>query len=231
MCVLPESRRRASGYDSFLSHSASWMDPKQFRKYDWIEAKVMKARSDPRAESYIVDVDSIQVVDKIKTDKAWGARRAIVGPFMGTSMCQLRADRDLHKFPTLGIVRPSRIDRLRIEPTDAVWSTEDLARMAQMHLIDVDHRQPLQKIPYTFYYDFECATPTCAGHRMSCTDWEMSQSYRSWFRQYKEDWESAFRVTYERDMKEKNDTQFYVGTVHGHPNNWVIVGLWYPRRQ
>ena len=58
-------------------------DPKQFRKYDWIEAKVMKARSDPRAESYIVDVDSIQVVDKIKTDKAWGARRAIVGPLWG----------------------------------------------------------------------------------------------------------------------------------------------------
>ena len=53
-------------------------DPKQFRKYDWIEAKVMKARSDPRAESYIVDVDSIQVVDKIKPESTEGVGRVSV---------------------------------------------------------------------------------------------------------------------------------------------------------
>lgn len=27
---------------------------------------------------------------------------------------------------------------------------------------------------------------------------------------------------------ERNDTHFYVGTVHGNPFNWVIVGLFYP---
>ena len=29
-------------------------------------------------------------------------------------------------------------------------------------------------------------------------------------------------------MKERYDTHFYVGTVHGHPNSWIIVGLFYP---
>jgi hypothetical protein len=39
-----------------------------------------------------------------------------------------------------------------------------------------------------------------------------------------------FRQRYERDMIEKNDTHFYVGYIHQHPDNWLIVGLFYPRR-
>ncbi len=31
-------------------------------------------------------------------------------------------------------------------------------------------------------------------------------------------------------MIEKNDTHFYVGTLHHHPNIWIIVGLFYPRK-
>ena len=205
--------------------------PRQFRKYDWIEAKITKAQSDPRVESFRVDPESIRVVDHIGTNREGKDRRAIVGPFMGSSMCQLRAERNLRQFPTLGIVRPSRIDRLRIEPTDAEWSRDDLARMAQMRLIDGNLVLPLEKIPYTFFYDFHCEAPTCAGHKMSCTDWEMSQSFRTWHRKYGKHWESAFRTKFEDDMKDKNDTQFFVGTVHGHPNNWVIVGIWYPRKQ
>ncbi len=60
-----------------------------------------------------------------------------------------------------------------------------------------------------------------------CTDWEMGQSYRSW-RRYGQEWEAKFRQRYERDMIERNDTSFYVGTVHQHPNRWIIVGLFYP---
>lgn len=206
-------------------------DPRQqFSKYEWIEARVRKAQSDPRPESYNVDIDSIRVIGRIKPNKGWEARKAIVSPFMGKSMCQLRIDRNLNQFPTLGIVRPSHIDQLRIEPTNAEWSSDELARMAQLRFIENGQTQPLQKIPFTFFYDFTCESPTCKGHRMSCTDWEMSQSYRRWSRKYQGDWEKAFRITYESGMKEKNDTHFYVGTVHGHPNNWVIVGLWYPRK-
>lgn len=30
-------------------------------------------------------------------------------------------------------------------------------------------------------------------------------------------------------MIRKNDTHFYVGTVHRFPSQWLIVGLFYPR--
>jgi hypothetical protein len=62
---------------------------------------------------------------------------------------------------------------------------------------------------------------------MSCPDWEMGQSYRDWRNDYQEEWETAFRKTYEDKMMER-DTYFYVGTIHRHPKNWIIVGLFYP---
>jgi hypothetical protein len=63
---------------------------------------------------------------------------------------------------------------------------------------------------------------------MSCTDWEMGQSYRRWRRDYGDEWQNAFRQKYEREMIEKLDTHFYVGTIHQHPKNWIIIGLFYP---
>lgn len=43
-----------------------------------------------------------------------------------------------------------------------------------------------------------------------------------------DDWETPFRQRYETEMIEKNDTHFYVGTIHQHPRTWIIVGLFYP---
>jgi hypothetical protein len=31
-------------------------------------------------------------------------------------------------------------------------------------------------------------------------------------------------------MIQKNDTHLCVGTVHQHPDSWIIVGLFYPPR-
>ena len=63
---------------------------------------------------------------------------------------------------------------------------------------------------------------------MKCTDWEMGQSWRKWRTDYGERWEAAFREKYERQMIEKFDTHFYVGTLHAYPDTWIIVGLFYP---
>jgi hypothetical protein len=49
---------------------------------------------------------------------------------------------------------------------------------------------------------------------MSCTDWEVPQSYRSRRDQYNEEWENAFRLKYENEMVQKRGTHFYVGAVH-----------------
>jgi hypothetical protein len=56
----------------------------------------------------------------------------------------------------------------------------------------------------------------------------MAEAYRQWRVQYGSDWETKFRERFERDMIERYDTHFMVGTVHQHPKNWIIVGLFYP---
>jgi hypothetical protein len=61
-----------------------------------------------------------------------------------------------------------------------------------------------------------------------CTDWEMSQAYRQWRSEYGDGWEQKFRQRFETEMMKKNDTHFFVGTVAAHPQNWIIIGLFYP---
>jgi hypothetical protein len=85
-------------------------------------------------------------------------------------------------------------------------------------------------VPFDFSYRFYCDEQTCKGHTYKCTDWEMGESWRRWSKEYGEDWESAFRNRYETEMIERNDTHFYVGTVHQHPHTWIIVGLFYPAK-
>jgi hypothetical protein len=86
----------------------------------------------------------------------------------------------------------------------------------------------LEKIPFSFRYEFRCAHDSCTGHKIVCTDWEMGESWRKWKAQYGDAWETKFRQRYETEMIEKYDTHFFVGTVHQHPGTWIIVGLFYP---
>ena len=131
----------------------------------------------------------------------------------------------------MGVFRPARIKRLILEPDDPNWSADQLAILKQDDLFQKGPAQTLEKIPFKFKYEFQCADPECKWHTMSCTDWEMAEAYRRWRQDYGPDWETAFRDRFERDMIEKYDTHFFVGTVHQHPNNWIIVGLFYPPRK
>jgi len=63
---------------------------------------------------------------------------------------------------------------------------------------------------------------------MLCTDWEMAELYRKCKRLYGGGWENKFRERYEQEMMQRCDTHFYVGTMHGHPSSWIIVGMFYP---
>jgi len=201
---------------------------KRFRKYQWIELNTIKA-SDPRPESYNPDIDSINVLtDPLPTTNEWNSRKNIVIPLRTPSLCYLKRERDKHQHPTLGLFRPKVIDRLRITPTDAHWTQSQLEMLSQGHLFQQPPRIELEKVPYIFSYIFRCDDDACTGHTMMCTDWEMGESWRRWSKDYGEDWQAKFRQRYEQEMIEKYDTHFYVGTIHQHPKNWIIIGLFYP---
>lgn len=201
---------------------------KRFRKYQWIEVNTKKA-SDHRPESYQLDIDSIKILSEpIPTKDNWKARKDIIYPLKAHCLCCLQKQRDDDGYPTLGIVKPKTISSFKIEKDISNWSQEQTERLMQMSFLEKQPTQKLEKIPYVFSYNFTCQEPSCKGHTLMCTDWEMMQSYRSWIQKYQNNWETAFKQKYETEMILEKDTHFYVGTLHEHPNAWIIIGLFYP---
>lgn len=201
---------------------------RRFRKYQWINLRVKKA-TDARPESYYPDLDSIRIItDPLPTKDFWQARKDIIAPLLSPSLCWLQAERDANEVPTLGFFKPGSITRLKIERDDREWTEAQKSRLQQTSFFGTAPVQELEKIPYVFKYQFTCNDPACRGHELSCTDWEMGQSYRSWRTKYPMNWEEKFRQKFEVEMINRYDTHFFVGTVHQHPNAWIIIGLFYP---
>lgn len=205
----------------------------QFRKYQWIDVSVVKANDDSRVESHHLTQDGIRIISPpLPTANGWKARKDVVLPMQSHCLCCLTKQRDENQYPTLGIIRPAAISRLRISPAEpATWTETELAMLRQQHLFVSTPDQELQKVPVIFRYQFQCPEAGCTGHTLMCTDWEMSQAYRKWKDEYGDAWEPKFRQRFATEMIEKYDTHFFVGTVSSHPNRWIIIGLFYPPRQ
>lgn len=204
-------------------------DDKRFKKYQWISVDTRRS-SDPRPESHEINPDSIVIESPvIKTARKWETRKEIVMPLKSHCLCCLETERKASGAPTLGFFKPHQIERFIIRNDRAEWTESELGRLSQLSFGEKAPFQRLEKIPYKFIYKFRCDHETCRGHHLSCTDWELGQSYRKWRKRYGDRWKWAIRNKYEFEMMVKNDTYFYVGTVRMHPNSWIIVGLWYPR--
>lgn len=203
----------------------------RFRKYQWVEVDVTKAKDDPRPESYHLMPDGVRISsERLSSGKGWLARKEVVLPLRSHSLCCLTRHRDAHQYPTLGIFRPRSISRLLISPDDRDWTESQRLMLSQQHLFAEAPQQELQKIPYVFRYKLYCDDVDCRSHTLMCTDWEMGESYRKWNSEYGDAWKEKFRLRYESEMINRNDTHFYVGTVLSHPHRWIIIGLFYPPR-
>jgi hypothetical protein len=142
---------------------------KQFRRYQWVSLSVTKARSDPRLESYHVDPDGIRVLRSVSK---WADRKRIILPLEAHCLCCLVSERNKNHFPTLGIFRPKSIERLTITAEkNPGWSADQLVLLRQGHLFGKRRIRELEKIPYTFRYEFCCDHGSCGGHKLKCTDW------------------------------------------------------------
>jgi hypothetical protein len=203
-------------------------DDKRFKKYHWIDVEVTKS-SDPRAESHRINISSIKILgDRLPPDNSWQARKDVIFPLLAPSLCYLQRTRQ-QTGATLGIFKPKTILGFDIEPEKVPeWTPEEQAKLNQMGLFEAGPYDPLEKIPFKFYYRFKCDDPNCPTHRLSCADWEIGQAYRKWRQQYGAKWEDALRKKFEQEMIERFDTHFFVGTIKSHPHVWIIVGLFFP---
>lgn len=205
----------------------------KFHKYQWIMAQLKKAKKDARPESHNISVDTIELGEIVPSDNYWAARKAILKPLMRRSLCAIRKERGENGCPTLGLFRPRSIHCLMIKPCEPEWTPKQKEHLRQKAFFEGHApKEELEKIPFDFRYEFTCEDSACDGHATLCTDWEMAEAYRQWRKQYGDNgWEAKFREKFERDMIERFDTHFYVGTLGNHPGTWIIVGLFYPPKE
>jgi hypothetical protein len=213
-------------------------DDQQFRKWQWINARVRRAQDDARPESHRISVDTIQLEgEPLPTRDFWIARRDSIKQVpVFDSFDALEASR-LSSGTTLGLVRPSRLLGLDIKGVDdPEWTEDEKAKLLQEQqqgsLFDAveDQRtlKTLKKLPHDFHYRYECQTPDgVTQHRHKLVDWEAGALY--WNVHRRADWQDAMRQKFVTEFGEK-DVLFLMGTIHRFPKQWLIVSVLYPPR-
>lgn len=131
--------------------------------------------------------------------------------------------------PSLALLRPKKITKVEItEKAEKDWSVSDRSKLNRRSIFDGESESdPLEFVPYDLRYSFVCDDDDCAGHRFRCVDWEASEAFRKWSRQYGDQWRQKFLQKFNDELSSK-DLQFFVGTLNAHPDTWTIIGLYYP---
>jgi hypothetical protein len=162
-------------------------DAKQFKKWQWISARINKASNDHRSESHKVFVDTILCDrDPLSTQHGWQARRDQLKKMrVFDSFVALDAARETEQV-TLGLLRPSRIVGLEIKPSDKPdWTREEKEKLVQNErqsglFDDTDAKRiaTLRKLPFDFHYRYECIVENDVHeHRHKIVDWEAGALY------------------------------------------------------
>lgn len=210
-------------------------DERQFRKWQWIRARVRKPGDDHRPESFRISVDTIEMEgEPLPTRDDWLARRrAIASVEVFDNFADLEAARR-ERGISLGLYRPSRLTDMQISrATSPEWTEEEFAKLMQAqlqgHLFDQDAElrdlKLLRKLPYDFHYLHEGRDGQV--HRHKLVDWEAGALY--WNIHRKPDWQALFKQKFLADFRQR-DTMFLMGTIHRFPNQWLIVSVLYPPR-
>ena len=140
-------------------------DDKQFKKWQWVTARIEKARNDRRPESHRVFVDTIVCQsDPIPTTGGWRARRDQLRKMLTfddfAALDTVRASSGI----TLALLRPSRVLGLDITPTESPdWTNQEREKLVQHErqggLFDEAAAKKivtLRKVPFDFHHRYAC---------------------------------------------------------------------------
>lgn len=215
-------------------------DEQQFRKWQWVTARVERSFNDRRPESHRVYVDTISCDEEpLKAGKTgWPQRMELLAKVpVFTDFGAVEAARQVDG-KTLALLRPKRILGLDITPIkNAEWTDDELAKLQQLQqqggLFDegADGKpfKLLEKLPFDFHYRYECEVDgQLIEHRIKLVDWEVGALYRRLRKQFgATGWEEPFRAKYERHLPGQ-DLMILLGTIHRFPDQWLGVSVIYP---
>ena len=214
-------------------------EAEQYRKFDWLEFDLVKARSDPRPESWSpVDPKQMSAVGHLDTADDWRERRRLL---LQTAKVYTRLD-DLIAAAkanemSLAVFRPTRIKEFRWEEEAREWDpsrvAEIRARSQQKELFAEESWRAtfklIPKLPYSFSYRFEDSSGRVS--ELQILDWEIGALYWNCLRGSDGDERAALAKVKAKYFDEfgQRDLHFFLGTTQQFhqvaANPWVIVGV------
>jgi hypothetical protein len=157
-------------------------DEKQFKKWQWIRARVEKTSSDHRPESRRLYIDTIECEDKpLSTDNHWRERRPWIDKIPTFDSFDAAENARQKNGVTLALLRPKQIVALDVKQVDnSDWTDEEKAKLLQAQNqgglfdnTDAKDMRLLKKLPFDFHYRYHCesaAGPVESRHKL--VDWE-----------------------------------------------------------
>jgi len=203
----------------------------QFHKYQWIDIGLAErgAKNDGRKESRKPDMESIQILgEPLSPEHEWRARTEIIDRMPHHTILELKALYDADK-TSLGIVRPTEILDLKVEPVEREWKPEWQATLKQFNLFSGPPKQ-LEKLPFKFSYVFRCADTGEKPHSAMIEDWELGVLYRKEVERLGDEEAAVASVRkkfFDQICHSSRDTRFFMGTVFPY-NTWVVIGVFWP---
>jgi hypothetical protein len=209
----------------------------QFKKWQWIHARIERAPADRRRESHKLFVDTIRFNgEPLSRSHNWRERRNQLRSLkIYEDFAALEADRVASGI-TLGVLRPSTIVGMDISPAaNPEWSDDEKSKLLQSQQqaglfdnTDAKALTTLRKLPHDFHYRYECSVNgTCVQYRHKIVDWEAGALYWNCVHKHGPAWEQPFRKKLEQQLPVA-DLMFLMGTIHRFPDQWLIVSLIYP---
>lgn len=201
----------------------------RFEKYETITVEAQKHSTDQRAETWRPNVDSIERGDVVRAGGAWVARRRLVAPLIGPTMCELhRGRKGGGAGPSLGLVRPARIRGIRVT-AESDWSPGQLGTVGQGSLLTA--KTELVKPGHAFSYSYFCDEPGCKGHVQKIVDWELGETYRSWAFEGDTLIEAIKAKWLDEMCADTREPMFFVGDQHRYPGQFLVLGTFWPARR
>ncbi len=216
-------------------------ETEQYRKYDWLECRIVRNTQDRRPESYRpVDESELQAVAHIGTQDQWHERRKLV---LGKAKVFDKLDELIlgakRNEISLAVFKPAKIIDFIVEREESLkWDPRKLSAMRahidQLSLFDDNEWRKtfrvIPKLPYKFSYRFDDAN----GQRsqLQILDWEIGALFWNCLQRDQRHNEKAViekvRAKYFEEFVDK-DLHFFLGTtLQFHsvaPNPWLIIGV------
>ena len=211
----------------------------QFKKYQEIQVRVIRSRTDRRPESWKPIEGSIKLGDVIGTDHGWSTRRERINQLGERTMCDLLAenkDGSGQGVTSLAVVRTAARPKLLIKKRDDVqlngWRKRAKAKAARPSLFDNPEKAKpdFEVIPWRFSYKYRCLASGCKGHNQTIIDWEAVALYLNVRRE--RDWRDRMTKKFVDDLwASDKDTRLFVGNMQQRPWNFLVLGVFWPPRQ